>query len=101
MKAYKLFRELKNGELSPLFINKKARLPINKWLKAECHPTKGYKIRPFWHCTSNPVAPHLSMNNRVWCQVEMIGHTEFKRPSSQGGLWFLAKKIKIIKKLNK
>lgn len=29
MEAYKLFRKLKNGEIAPLFINKKQRLQEN------------------------------------------------------------------------
>lgn len=96
MIAYKLCRQLKNGNITSLFINKKVSLSFNQWLEAECHPTKGFKERPFWHCTSNPVAPHLSMKNRVWVKIEMEDFNEFQRPSSQGGLWFLAKRIKLI-----
>ena len=98
MKAYKLLRVLKNGEISPLFINRKARLPIGKWLEAEEHPTKGYKFRPFWHCTSLPIAPHLTTKGRQWYEVEMEDFWKFDRPDSQGGLWYLSKRIKIIKK---
>lgn len=94
--AYKLCRKLKNGEIRSLFINKKENLPFNTWLEAESHPTRGFKHRPFWHCTSNPVAPHLSMKNRVWIKVEMENFKEFQRPESQGGLWYLAKKIKLL-----
>ena len=32
---------MKNGELSPLFINKKSRIPIGIWIEAESHPTNG------------------------------------------------------------
>lgn len=96
MIAYKLCRKLKNGEIRSLFINKKENLPFNTWLEAESHPTRGFKHRPFWHCTSNPVAPHLSMKNRVWIKVEMENFKEFQRPESQGGLWYLAKKIKLL-----
>lgn len=96
MIAYKLCRKLKSGEITPLFINKKMKLPFNQWLEAECHPTKGYKIRPFWHCTSTPVAPHLSEKGRVWLKVEIEDFEEFNRPEHQGGLWFLAKRIKLI-----
>lgn len=99
MIAYKLFRVLKNGEISPLFINKKARLPLNKWLVAEAHRTKGYKFRPFWHCTSNPSADHLTEKGRQWYQIEIKDYSEMKRPPSQGGLWYLANNIKIIKKV--
>lgn len=33
---------------------------------------------------------------RVWKMVEIEDYTEFKRPKSQGGMWYLAKRIKII-----
>lgn len=97
MIAYKLCRLKANGEITPLFINKSKELEFNKWLPAECHPTKGYKTRPFWHCCSEPNAPHLSENGRVWVQLEIKDFEEFKRPNNQGGLWYLAKNIKIIK----
>lgn len=96
MIAYKLFRKLKSGEITSLFINKSQRLQYNTWLEAEEHPTKGFKFRPQWHCTCEPSAPHLSEKGRVWKRVEMVDYEEFKRPNSQGGLWYLAKKIKIL-----
>ena len=96
MIAYKLFRKLKSGEITSLFINKKDRLQIGIWLEAENHPTKNYKVRPFWHCTSQPHAPHLSLKDRVWLKIEMDEYDNFSRPAHQGNLWYLAKKIKII-----
>ena len=99
MIAYKLCRQLKNGNITSLFINKKVPLPFNQWLEAENHPTKGFKERPFWHCTSEPIAPHLSMKGRVWVKLEMSDFWEFERPESQGGLWYLAKYIKLIEKI--
>ena len=96
MLAYKLCRKLKNGEITSLFINKKKRLIFNEWLEAECYPTKGFAVRPFWHCTSEPIAPHLSEKNRVWIMVHMDDYVEYQRPESQGGKWFLAKRIKLI-----
>jgi len=45
MIAYKLIRKMKDGSLSPLFINKKSRIPVGVWLEAENHPTKGYTVR--------------------------------------------------------
>lgn len=95
--VYKLLRKRKDGTLGPLFINKKQIIPIGEWLNAESHPTKGYAFRPFWHCCSEPVAPHLSTKNRVWCKAEIKQFKEFKRPTNQGGVWYLAEKIKIIK----
>ena len=97
MIAYKLVRLLKSGEITPLFINKKQRLSIGEWMDAENHPTPGYKERPFWHCTSKMVAPHLSKKGRVWIEVEIENYDEFDRPEYQGGLWFLANKMKINK----
>jgi hypothetical protein len=101
MKCYKLFRKLKNNEITSLYINKKRKLPINEWLNAESFPTKGYALRPFWHCTKFPNAPHIKMNGKIWYEVEIEDFTEFKRPLSQGGLWYLAKRIKILKPYEK
>ena len=49
MIAYKLVRQMKDG-LSPLFINRKSRLPMNEWMQSENHPTKGFAERQGWHC---------------------------------------------------
>ena len=99
MIAYKLVRKLKDGSLAPLFINKKQRLPIGEWMQAEDHPTKGYAVRPGWHCLLKPEAPHLSKNGRVWVKVEVKDFDKFTRPENQGGHWLLAKQMKIIKEL--
>jgi len=100
MKAYKLVRQLKSGKLTPLFINKSKGIEFGKWLDSECHPTKGFAVRQGWHCTSKPEAPHLSPKNRVWVEVEIQGVEEFTRPKSQGGLWYLADKIKFNRVLS-
>jgi hypothetical protein len=100
MIAYKLIRKLKDGSLSPLFINKKSRIPIGIWLEAESHPTKGFSIRKGWHCTLLPIAPHLSIKNRVWIEVEIEDTELYNRPVSQGGTWVLAQKMKVIRVLN-
>lgn len=97
MIAYKLVRLLKNGSISPLFINKTLRIPFNEWLEAEDHPTKGYAHRPGWHCTSTPIAPHLSLFDRVWVEVEIEDYQTIVRPESQGGIWYLANRIKFNK----
>ncbi len=101
MKAYKLLRKRKDGSIGPLFINKKAKIPVGEWIEAESHPTKGYSYRPFWHCTSKPVAPHLSEKGRVWYVVEIDDFKEMQRPQSQGGKWYLANRMKIVKELKK
>ena len=99
MIAYKLFRERKDGTLGPLFINAKMRVPIGQWLPAEDHPTKGYAHRPGWHATLQPIAPHLSTKGRVWVEVEIEDYRKFDRPQSQGGTWVLAKRMKVIQKV--
>jgi hypothetical protein len=100
MIAYKLIRKLKDGSLSPLFINRKSRTPLNIWLEAESHPTNGFAFRKGWHCTLEPIAPHLSKTNRVWVEVEVEDYVSHKRPLSQGGIWILAQRMKIIRELD-
>jgi hypothetical protein len=100
MIAYKLIRKLKDGSLSPLFINKKSRIPIGVWLDAEAHPTKGFAFRKGWHCCLKPEAPHLSEKDRVWVEVEVEEVELYNRPESQGGTWVLAQKMKIIKQFS-
>jgi hypothetical protein len=105
MKAYKLIRKLKDGSLSPLFINKKSRIPTGVWLEAEEHPTKGFAFRKGWHCTLKPEAPHLEVGgngvgkNRVWVEVEVEDTELYNRPESQGGTWVLAQRMKVIREL--
>jgi len=99
MKAYKLVRKMKDGSLSPLFINQKSRIPIGIWLKAELYPKKGFAIRKGWHCTLKKYAPHLSKKNRVWVEVEVEDYELYNRPESQGGVWVLAQKMKVIKEI--
>lgn len=99
MIAYKLIRKLKDGSLSPLFINKRSRLPIGEWLTAELYPTKGFAVRQGWHCTIKPIAPHLSTKNRVWIEVEIEDYSFYERPESQGGTWVLAQKMKILREI--
>lgn len=54
MKAYKLLRKLKDGNLYPLFINKTIQTPFNVWMQAKCYPTKGFAVRKGWHCCFQP-----------------------------------------------
>ena len=99
MRVYKLFRKMKDGQLASLFINKKDRLPINTWLTAEFFPTKGYTARKGWHCTKEAKAPHLTEKGRVWCEVEIKDYSTLKKPEHQGGEWFLANEMRIIKEI--
>lgn len=94
--AYKLVRQMKNGELASLFINRKDRLSIGKWLQAESYPTEGFAVRKGFHCTLKPIAPHLSKKDRVWVKVEVKDYNYFNRPESQGGKWVLAQQMKIL-----
>jgi hypothetical protein len=100
MKAYKLVKQRKDGTLGPLFINTRQRIKIGTWLPAEAHRKKGFAFRPGWHCTAKPSAPHIhNKPDRVWWEVEIDDFTEFPRPRNQGGMWYLAQKIKFIKQL--
>jgi len=95
--GYKLMRRRKDGSLGPLFINAKQRVPIGEWLEAEDHITRGYSHRPGWHILNVPIAPHLKKTvDRVWVQVEYEDAQQFVRPENQGGVWFLAKRMKVV-----
>lgn len=105
MRAYKLVRELKNGDITSLFINKNMRYDYGVWYEAQNHPTKGFAERPFFHCTAKMSAPHLKKQlktgeKRVWVELEIDDYTEMNRPENQGGVWYLAKRINIIKKID-
>ena len=96
MKGWKLFRKMKSGSIRSLFIHNKIDLQSGVWLKAENHPTKGFAVRPGWHCCATKHAPHLGMKGRVWRQVEIEEVVEHKKPECQGGAWLLAGRMKII-----
>lgn len=98
MYAYKLLKPHRDGP-GPLFINKRQRLAPGVWYEAEEHPTKGFAFRPGWHCTTEPVAPHLSENGREWWQVEVEGTRTYPRPESQGGTWILADRMRLVEKV--
>lgn len=97
--GYKLLRRRADGTLGPIFINRRLRVPLAEWLPAEEHPTPGYAFRPGWHCTTRPVAPHLTTKGRVWCEVELRDVRTFDRPESQGGTWLLANWMRVIRVL--
>ena len=99
MQAYKLLIKRADGSLGPLFINRPQRIPLGKWLNAENHPTKGYAVRPGWHCAAAPVAPHLSTKGRVWCEGEIDDYEEFTRPTIQGSLWYIANRMRVLREL--
>jgi len=98
MAAYKLMRIRKDGSIGSLFINKRKKLPTGVWLKSESHPTKGYAIRPGWHVLKEPHAPHLKMTKyRRWYRVRIADYKIIERPKSQGRIWYIANKLKILK----
>lgn len=101
MKAYKLFRQRKDGSLGPLFINARLRIVEGEWMPAEAHRTKGFAYRPGWHCCLQPVAPHLSEKGRVWCEIEIDDYRTYARPESQGGTWVLANKMRVMGRVSK
>ena len=101
VRGWKLFVQRKDGTLGPLFINAKLRVPIGEWMPAESHPTKGFALRPQWHATRVPKAPHLKEGKvgsqfRVWREVELRGTTPMERPEAQGGTWFLANELRVL-----
>jgi hypothetical protein len=50
--------------------------------------------------TKEMTADHIfSKPNRFWYEVEIKDYTEMKRPSNQGGIWFIANKMKIIREV--
>ena len=97
MIGYKLFKQRKDGTLGPLFINRRQKLLIGEIYYAESHRTKGYAFRPGWHICSEMNAPHLSKKNRVWAKVKFSDYIKHVRPESQGGVWFIANEMTIMR----
>jgi len=98
--AYKLLRRRANGTLGPLFIDRKLVIEPGEVYWAQTVPTKGFAVRHGFHCTSKPVAPHLSPKGRVWCKVEISGITPYARPEAQGGLWYTADRMRVLEVLS-
>jgi hypothetical protein len=101
--AYKLLRVRSDGTLGTLFINRQQVIPFNQWLQAGEYKTKGYALRPGWHATLKPEAPHLKMQLangevRQWYMVELINERVYNRPESQGGTWVLGSAMRVMKK---
>jgi len=96
--GYKLFRVRKDGSLGPLFINRKQRIEVGVTYPAEDHPTKGFAHRMGWHICSIKSAPHLRQGgDRLWAMVEFSDWTPHPRPKSQGGLWYTANRMRVLK----
>lgn len=99
MIAFKLFKVRRDGSIGSLFINRKDRYLRNMWMTAKDIPTRGYAHRPGWHAMAKPEAPHLSPKGRQWFKVEIEDHVQYERPVSQGGIWYLAQRMKILEAL--
>lgn len=97
MIGYKLVRKLADGTYRPLFIERTRVLPVGEDLEAHDVLTPGYQHRPGWHILAKPHAPHLSKRGRVWVEVEFDGRkaTTHHRPTSQGGVWYTAQRMRI------
>jgi hypothetical protein len=99
--GFKLLKVRKDGTLGPLFINARARLRVGEWMPAEAHRRKGFAFRPGWHVMAKPEAPHLktelaSGERRQFWEVEIADYIEETRPESQGGVWYLAQKMRLV-----
>lgn len=88
--GYKLFEQDQNGNLYALFIDKKNVMPINTWMLAGNHPTKGFAVRPGFHIGEGiPSAPWLMSADgtyksqrskywhRVWAEVEYVADIDY------------------------
>jgi hypothetical protein len=106
IKAYKLFRVRKDGTLGPLFIDRTLRVPTKRWLKARAIHKTGFAFHPGWHAVSAPRAPHLAMapasgETRRWFEVQLrtTGLVLDNRPQHQGGQWYQAQWMRVVREL--
>ena len=97
--AYKLVRVRRDGTLGPLFIDRGRVLKIGVWMTADAIRTPGYAYRPGWHATAHKRAPHLSKKGRAWVRVALRGVAEYRRPKAQGGLWYTAGHMRILRRI--
>lgn len=87
--GFKLFEQDTKGNLYPLFIDKNTVQPMNEWIEAGYHPTKGFAERAGWHLGKDiPSAPWL-LNaqgkyvgrrkgwHRVWGVVEYCNEIDY------------------------
>jgi hypothetical protein len=104
MKAYKLMKKISSPEgvsYQSLYIGKPKRYKKRTWYTAEVNPTKGFSLRKGFHCSAKPSAPHIKpKENLVWVKVKIKNHYPFERPDSQGGLWYIAQRMKILKEVS-
>ena len=97
-------RKRADGSIGPLFVDRKLRIQSGIWIEARMDIVpKGLATRPGWHVCRSPGVPHLKDNPakevREWWVVDIEHYEEINRPESQGGIWYLAKRIKFIEKV--
>lgn len=106
MKAYKLLRIKKDGNLYPLYVNAEIPTPIGVWLEAEYgEMTNNGKVksklgelafRPGWHASSIPYAPHIGKkgesgkiefmsDDHVWCECECASDINYQPLVNENG----------------
>lgn len=107
MKAYKLLRLRADGTLGPLFVGRgQVMRPRGTYAARADLPHPGLAHRPGFHCTAKPRAPHIKLRlkngeRRVWCEVRLSGWvTPHLRPECQGGLWYTAERMQIVRVLD-
>lgn len=103
--GYKLFRQSKDGNLHPLFVNANQILPIGEWLSAECGERLengkvksrlgGLAFRPGWHLNDKiPYVDHIYTvhegakylkDNCVWAEVE-YNEKSYQTEANNAGL---------------
>lgn len=99
--AYKLLRLRKDGSLGALFVGREQHFIVGKWMESRDDlPHPGLAHRPGFHCCSTQSAPHIKtvLKNgevRIWCSVTIENYEQHQRPECQGGLWYVAKRMKI------
>lgn len=100
VEAHKLLRVRRDGSLGPLFIDKRLRIPVGRWLVAKPKRTKGYAFRPGWHAVSDRrTVKHLRQGgDRLWFLVELRGARAEVRPRGQG-TWYVARKMRVVRAL--
>lgn len=107
MKAYKIFKkDQKTGLFKP------AQVPMRSlsvegyetgvWYEAEDAQPKELKNRVGFHCARKPSVPHIKIipGKVVWVEVEIDDYELINRPESQGGIWYLARFLKINRELD-
>ena len=103
LRAYKLLRLRKDGTLGPLFVGRGLVIePGREYVASSTLPHPGLAHRPGFHCCAEPKAPHIKRllktgERRVWCEVEIKHYQEHRRPQCQGGVWYTAANMRVLR----